>query len=371
MRRFATSVFACVMVLSATSVQAQEALADAQELIRAEVVRIVREEQIEVPGTGVHVLLQTVDARTKDGTILTFEYDLKPKLVAGNAVIIKRTTTIEGDVYLTYQDRDRRGMLVVLSLVFVGMFALLLGKRSWRTLASLALSLVAIFFVLVPAITAGYPAIPLTIAIAGTVLALAIFTTHGFSPHGITAFAGTFLAVGISSALASAVVTLAGFTGTGNDAAVYLNVTTRGTLDLPAILLASIIIGMLGVLDDVAVTQASIVEELKAANPAYRFKELYQSAMRVGRDHISALTNTLVFAYVGAALPLVLLMSLMETPLTYLINQEMVADEIVRILVGSMGLMLAVPITTVIAAWWWHARTVRTVSHVHVHAHHE
>ncbi len=372
MGRFFTGALACVMLVSATSVQAQEALTDTQELIRAEVVRIVREEQIEVSGTGVQVTLQTVDARTKDGNILTFEYDLTPKLTAGNAVIIKHTTTIEGDVYLTYQDRDRRGLLVALSLAFVAMFALLLGKRSWRTLASLALSLVAIFFVLVPAITAGYPAIPLTIAIAGAVLALAIFMTHGFSPHGVTAFLGTFIAVGISIGLTSLVVALAGFTGTGNDAAVYLNVTTRGTLDLPAILLASIIIGMLGVLDDVAVTQASIVEELKAANPAYRFKELYQSAMRVGRDHISALTNTLVFAYVGAALPLVLLMSLMETPLTYLINQEMVADEIVRILVGSMGLMLAVPITTVIAAWWWHSRLVGACAHerAHGHAHH-
>ena len=370
MRGFLMSALVFLLGLLPAGAQAQEALADTQELIRAEVVRVVREEHIEVPGTTLQVTVQTVDARTKEGSVLTFEYDLSPKLRPGNDVIIKRTTTIEGDVYLTYQDRDRRVLLGVLGLAFASMFVLLLGKRSWRTLSSLAISLCAIFFVLVPAITAGYAPIPITIAIAGTVLALAIFMTHGFSSQGITAFAGTFLAVGVSIVLASLVVALAGFTGTGNDAAVYLNVTTRGTLDLPAVLLASIIIGMLGVLDDVAVTQAAIVEELKAANQAYRFKELYRAAMRVGRDHISALTNTLVFAYVGAALPLVLLMSLMETPLTYLVNQEMVADEIVRILVGSMGLMLAVPLTTVIAAWWWHARVPQGAP-AHTHAHHK
>ena len=359
-------LYLCVTPFFASAAELQT---DRQELIRAEVVRVVHEKQVNVPGTELQVLLQTLDARTRTGEILTFEYDLSPKLSAGNSVIIKRTTTIEGDVYLTYQDRDRRGVLSVLALAFVALFVLMLGKRSWRALLSLVLSLCAIFFILVPAILAGYPPTFLTIVVAGGVLALIIFLSHGLSSHGAIAFSGTFIAVGISIALASLVVALAGFTGTGSDAAVYLNVSTRGTLDLPGVLLASIIIGMLGVLDDVAITQAAIVEELKAANPAYRFTELYRSAMRVGRDHIGALTNTLVFAYVGAAFPLVLLMSLMDTPLTYLVNQEMVADEIVRLLVGSMGLMLAVPITTVIAAYWWHSRAVNMKESIPTHAH--
>lgn len=356
-------------LLSPWHVYAQEVHADSQEIIPVQVARIVRERVEMVPGTALTVTIQSVEARDDTGSVFSFEHDLSPKLYAGESVFIKRTVTVNGDTYITFHDHDRRGMLGVLALVTTGAFILLTGKRSWRGLASLVLSLVAIFFVLVPALAAGYPAVPLTIVIAGSVLALAIFITHGWNVHGGIAFVGTFGAVIVSTGLAAVAVWVARFSGTGSDASVYLNVSTRGTLDLPALLLASIIIGMLGVLDDVAITQASVTEELAAANPGYRFATLYQRAMRVGRDHVSALVNTLAFAYVGASLPLVLLLSRTDTPLMILLNQEMVADEVVRILVGSLGLMLTVPLTTSIAAWWYakHGASVHSTPGHHHH----
>jgi len=147
--------------------------------------------------------------------------------------------------------------------------------------------------------------------------------------------------------------------GFGSDASVYLNFATDGKLDFAGLLLGSIIIGILGVLDDVSITQSSVVQELKAANPALQGKELYTRAIRVGRDHVASLINTLALAYVGVALPLVLFLSTSEAPLGQLFNQEIVAAEIVRIIIGSIGVILAVPFTTALAAWWFGTRGVR------------
>ncbi len=160
-------------------------------------------------------------------------------------------------------------------------------------------------------------------------------------------------------------------TGYGNDASVYLNFATRGELDLAGLLLGSIIIGVLGVLDDISITQASVVRELRAANKSLSASELYRRAVRVGRDHVGSLVNTLALAYVGAALPLVLLFSTSSAPLYFTLNQEVVAAELARILVGSIGLILTVPITTLIAAWWFGGReVVDSHEHGHYHSHH-
>ena len=142
-------------------------------------------------------------------------------------------------------------------------------------------------------------------------------------------------------------------TGFGADASVALNFATEGQLDFAGLLLGSIIIGMLGVLDDVAITQSSVVLQLKAANQALGSTELYRRAIIVGRDHVSSLVNTLAFAYVGAALPMVLLFSVSEASVLVTLNREIIAAELVRILVGSIGLIMAVPLTTALAAWWF------------------
>jgi uncharacterized membrane protein len=158
-------------------------------------------------------------------------------------------------------------------------------------------------------------------------------------------------------------------TGMSGDAATFLNFATRGSLDFAGLLLGSMIIGILGVLDDVAITQASVIQELKAANSSLGRRELYTRAIRVGRDHIGSLVNTLALAYVGVSLPLVLFFSRADSSLTLTLNQEIVAAELVRIIIGSIGLVLAVPLTTLIAAWYYGKNGV-SVSHGEEHGGH-
>jgi uncharacterized membrane protein len=167
-------------------------------------------------------------------------------------------------------------------------------------------------------------------------------------------------------------VSLARLTGFASDAAIYLNFSTHGALDFSGLLLGGILIGVLGVLDDVAITQASVTIELVRANAALSGMELYRRALRVGQDHIGSLVNTLALAYAGVSLPLLMLFARTDSGFLDIINQEVVASEIVRTLVGSLGLMLTVPTTTLIAVWWvrrFGAPKVQGEPHNHGHTH--
>ena len=157
-------------------------------------------------------------------------------------------------------------------------------------------------------------------------------------------------------------------TGFSSDASIYLNFSTQGALDFSGLLLGSIIIGILGILDDVSITQASVVQELKAANKDLNLLSLYQRAINVGHDHIGSLVNTLALAYVGVSLPLILLLAKADATLGLTLNQEVVAAEMLRIMVGSIGLILAVPLTTLLAAWWF-ARSDKAEEITHPHTH--
>ena len=232
------------------------------------------------------------------------------------------------------------------------------------------MSIGAIFFLLVPALLAGWDPVLTSVGIAGAILAVVFFGTHGISSRSKIAFLGTFgavIATGLIAWISSGMMRLTGFS---SDASVYLNFATNGTLDLSGLLLGSIIIGILGVLDDVSITQASVVEQLKHANPALHFAELYERAIKVGRDHIGSLVNTLALAYVGVSLPLILLYAKSDSPLWQTLNQEVVAAELLRIVVGSIGLILAVPATTAVAAWYFHHREVQAVTDEAGHHHH-
>jgi uncharacterized membrane protein len=179
---------------------------------------------------------------------------------------------------------------------------------------------------------------------------LALYLTHGFNPATTTAVLGTLAALFLTGALALIFVNISIFTGAGSEEAAFLQISQQ-QVNLQGLLLASIIIGTLGVLDDVTVTQASAVWELQRANPDYGIRNLYRAAIRIGRDHIASTVNTLVLAYAGASLPLLLLFSVSNRPITEVLSTETVAEEIVRTLVGSIGLVASVPITTALAAF--------------------
>lgn len=362
-----------LLVLTPVTTFAQQAYDELQAILRAEVTAIQSERQDRILGTEAIATVQTVEARILEGAetgkLVEFENDLV-KLEVGDAIFLSHVRDLSGvDIYLL-KDVNRHSGLILLSILFCALLLIFAGRQGLRALLSLLASIAAIVFVLVPALLAGYDPALSSFAIAGVILALALFGTHGVNSLSVTAFGGTFLSVGLTCLVAWFFVTNMRLTGFGSDASVYLNFATEGQLDLVGLLLGSIIIGVLGILDDVSITQASVVAALRSANPSLSVYDLYRRAIKVGRDHVGSLVNTLALAYVGAALPLVLLFSTSEAPLSFTINQEVVAAELARIMIGSIGLILAVPLTTIIAAWWFGRHGTNSVS-IETHHHHE
>jgi uncharacterized membrane protein len=177
-----------------------------------------------------------------------------------------------------------------------------------------------------------------------------LFLAHGVSLKSLVALAGTALALLVTVLLAGFAISSARLTGIVSEDAAVLQVLARGNIQATGVLFGGIVIGALGVLDDVTVAQASAVFEIRRANAALSAFELYSRAMNVGRDHIAATINTLVLAYAGASLPLLMLLVLQQEALGLQLSREFIAVEVVRSLVGSMGLIAAVPLTTAFAA---------------------
>jgi uncharacterized membrane protein len=236
-----------------------------------------------------------------------------------------------------------------------------------RALAGLAASLATVIFFVVPAITDGRP--PLQVAAFGAlgVMLATIPLVHGGGAKSLAACLGTAFALLLTLGLADLFTSLAHLSGLTTDEAVYLQSTTH--VSIKGLLLAGMVIGSLGVLGDTTVTQASTVIALRRANPALGWKELVTHATSVGRDHIAATVNTLVLAYTGAALPVLLIFSLGGTSFSSALNGEVVAAPIVATLVGSIGLIAAVPVTTALAALLALQLPERRLRAEHAHVH--
>jgi len=354
---------------------AQTVYQDLQEIIEAEVLEVLTEGERNVFGTDTSVPVQTLRARllsgSRSGEAVVFENEMI-SLMEGDMIYLNYVKTIDGTEYFMFKDYQRHWQLFWLLAVFVGLLILFAGRQGVLALLSLALSIAAIFLLLIPALLAGYNPALASLMIAGVILAAVLFITHGINPRSVIAFLGTFLAVLLTCLSAWFWVSSMRLTGFGNDVAVYLNFSTDGHLDFVGLLLGSIIIGILGVLDDVSITQASVVQELRRANDSLSFYELYQRSIRVGRDHVGSLVNTLALAYIGVSLPLVMLFAVAQSDILLTLNQEVVAAELVRIIVGSIGLIMAVPFTTIIAAWYFSKYPIdesEHSSHGHGHIH--
>ncbi len=349
-------VLALTIVSGGTDTFAQEVHQDLKEIVTAEITEIVSEGEREIEGTETRVFLQELKAKilsgSKEGEVVTFENEIV-KLEEGDIVYLHYLKTINGDEYFLFKDYKRHLQLWLLGGLFVALLLVFSGWHGFRALFSLGLSIGAIIFGLVPLMLAGYNPVLASLVISGVVLACALFITHGFNARSTIAFCGTFAAVLVTCLVAWVSVSTMRLTGFGSDASVSLNFATNGALDFGGLLLGSIIIGILGMLDDVSITQVSVVRQLKAVNINLSKRELYARAIQVGKDHLGSLVNTLALAYVGVSLPLVLLFVNADAPLALTLNQEVVAAEFVRIVVGSIGLILAVPITTFIASWYF------------------
>ena len=253
-----------------------------------------------------------------------------------------------GDQY-AFADVERRRPLALLGVLFA-VAVIALGRwTGLRALLGLGLSLLVITAFVLPALLAGTNALLVALVGSAAVMFVVLYLAHGIRVQTSIAVLGTLASLLLTVVLAQVFVEVASLTGLGSDETGLIS-STVGTIDLRGLLLAGIVIGSLGVLDDVTVTQSSVVWELHVANPAASVRELYTAGIRIGRNHIASTVNTLVLAYVGASLPLLVVYSLADSRLQDVLTSEVVGQEVVRTLVGSIGLVAAVPITTLLAA---------------------
>ena len=273
-----------------------------------------------------------------------------PDFEAGDEVRVAKASFGGSTPTYSVIDFERRAPMVWLALVFVILVILFGRLRGALSLLGLVLSLAAVVVFIVPAILDGRP--PLAVALVGSmaVMLITILLSHGGGPKSFAAILGTAASLVLVGLLASLATGLTSLTGFSSDEAALLAVNDPG-LSISGLLVAGIVIGALGVLDDVTISQASTVLALRAAAPEEGFASLYRRAIEVGRDHVSATVNTLVLAYVGSSLPLLLIFGVGELGAWDTVNLEIVAKEVVAMLVGSIGIIAAVPLTTALAAW--------------------
>jgi uncharacterized membrane protein len=253
-----------------------------------------------------------------------------------------------GEQYV-FADVERRNPLLLLVAVFAVAVVALGRWTGLRALLGLGLTLLVLTGFVLPALLAGSDALLIALVGSAAVMFTVLYLAHGVRVQTSIAVLGTLASLLLTVVLAEVFVRASALTGLGSDETSLIS-STVGTLDLRGLLLAGIVIGSLGVLDDVTVTQSSAVWELHLANPAASVRELYSAGIRIGRDHIASTVNTLVLAYVGASLPLLVVYSLAGSQLQDVLTSEVVAQEVVRTLVGSIGLVAAVPLTTLLAA---------------------
>lgn len=374
LQRLSFSVFfvAALFVSYPYSLVAQTLHQDIKETVSGTVLEVVSEETREVTGTDTTTTVQEVrvliQEGEKKGEVVPMDIEVV-RLEVGDDIFINRVVTVNGDEYVTFATFERRPILLGMFVLFVGTLLFISRWQGVRALLSLGVSIAAILFLLVPALLAGYNPALTTLGIAAVIMAFALFGTHGFNPRSVISYIGTMSAVLITCVISYICVSSMRLSGFSDDASVYLNFATNGSLDLSSLLLGGIIIGILGVLDDVAVTQTSVVAQLKLANKTFGFFELYNRAIAVGRDHIGSIVNTLALAYVGVSLPLILLYAKTGSDIGAVFNQEVVAAELTRIIVGSIGLIIAVPATTAAAAWYYQRHEVDTLDHSSHHHH--
>jgi uncharacterized membrane protein len=245
-------------------------------------------------------------------------------------------------------DFERREPLLWLAVAFAVLVVVAGRWKGLRALIGLAISLGVIVGFIVPAILDG--ASPPGVALVGSlaIMLATLLVTHGFGTKTLAAALGTAAALLLALGLGSLFIEVSHLTGLSSHEALYLR-ATAGDISIEGLLLAGMVIGALGVLDDLTVSQASTVLALRRANPALRGRELFKSAVAVGQDHVAATVNTLVLAYAGAALPVLLVFNIAGVSFDDALNGEAVAAEIVAMLVGSIGLVAAVPLTTGLA----------------------
>jgi len=270
----------------------------------------------------------------------------------GDRVTVSKFVNHNGETIYAIEDHYRLPAIALIGVFFIFLVVFLARRKGVGSLLGLAVSILALKFAIVPALIGGANPIMATLLGSFGIATVSMLLAHGFNQNTVLSLISTLATLLVGTGLATIFIRLAKLSGLGSEGAFYL--TASGTnFDYSGLLLGAIIIGMLGVLDDVTTAQTAAVAELKKANSSFTTQELYRRGIAIGREHIASLVNTLVLAYAGVGLPLFLLFTLnTNQPLWVTINGEPIAEEVIRTLAGSSALILAVPISTWLAAQW-------------------
>ena len=327
------------------------------QTVLSRVTDIVEEGQINLGGRDQLYQVMHVEVLDGDYTGMTFQIDYGKRQIRNDSfrftpgdqvyILVDKTPNNQLDAY--YVDYVRSKQLFILLTAFV------LSCLSWGagkglgSLVALCFSMVMIINYVIPHILSGED--PVKVSLIGSVILLTVtlYLTYGWNLKTHASVLSIMFSLLLTGALSLLFVSLTRLTGYGDENATYLMQMSSIQIDPRGLLLGGMIIGALGVLDDLVTSQSAAVVEIHDANPALGFLTTFQKAMRIGQDHVAATVNTLVLAYTGASLPLLLIFTLGNGSYTYFVNSEFLAEEIVRTLVGSLGLIAAVPISTLIA----------------------
>lgn len=353
-----------LLLLVPVFVFAQNENSTGDQTFKAKVIKILEEKTLEREGGSKAVqqnlLLKGLEKEWKDKEIKfegISEIDVASANTykVGDTVLVNEAKNIDGGTDYYVVDFVRTGHLFLLAFIFSLVIIVIGRKKGFKSLVSLVVSFFIIIKFIVPKIIAGGS--PLIIGIFGAliILAIIIYLTEGWNRKSHIAVVSVFFSLVATFILSWIFTYLTRLTGLAQEEATFLIGANSGAIDFKGLLLTGILIGTVGVLDDVIVGQVESVRQIKIANPNLTNMQVYKSAYEVGNTHLGAIVNTLFLTYAGASLPLLLLFYLNPTgtvSFSQVINNEMIATEIVRTFVGGIGVALSMPISTYLASHW-------------------
>jgi uncharacterized membrane protein len=332
-----------------------------EEYFKALVVSIVKEGQRD--NQGYKSYFQTLKAQAEDGPqkgeLLTIENGDQSQITKGQFVsigqeiVVDKVTNQNNKISYSIYDSYRLNNLLIFFIIFCLGVVLIAGLKGFGSLIGMGISLCVILLYIIPTILKG--ADPLTVTLIGAtiIILLTTYLAHGISWKTTIALSSTLISIFLTAGLAILAVNFTNISGIGNEDAFALQVGTTSLINLQGLFLSGIIIATLGALNDITTTQAMTILELKKSDPKLKFVALFEKGFSVGKEHIASLVNTLILAYVGSAFAVFIFFVLnpAKTPYWIILNSELVSDEIVKILAGSIGLLFSVPIVTLLASF--------------------
>jgi uncharacterized membrane protein len=348
------------------------------EYFRGNITNIIEEQRVEVDSDTFYVQKAKVHLTTNQDVEIQAGTEFAPlnpkqKLTTGAQIIVAKVETTPGNQEYVFVDFYRIPSAIWLLVGFLALVLVIAHKQGLFSIIGMLLSLLVLVGFIVPQILAGQNPFLISLIGCSVVALLSVYLSHGWRLESHIALFSMFLSLVAVAVLSTLSVRIAHLTGLGSEDALFLQFGPTSKINLQGLLLGGIMLGALGVLDDICLAQVSIVHQLRMAKPDISFQELYERAITVGKDHVASLVNTLILAYAGTSLPLFLLFTLSEgTPFWVSFNSEVIMEEVVRTLAGSIGLVLAVPLTTLAAAYFalhvkqWNKTSASSHTHSHI-----